>query len=515
MDDVGLSNHGVYHGEDTMDELATVKVPIVGKYKGTHTLVDARDLARVSQYNWGKRVHYVCSADVGTTLHQFIMGPRPAHIPDDYVIDHKLRDMLDNRRSMLRWVSISFNAWNREIKGSSVYKGVSLNKKTGKWVAFFKGTNLGSFDNERDAGRMVARAALAEYEWAADCDLISRHFSNDEIQEMINEGRPEKLVRALPKGVSYHTKSKKYVAQHKHQGKYTYIGLYTTVSEAKAAYDNHVAIVKNKEWNDHLQTDITYDADGHAVIELSGKKGRGLWTQVPTQLWHVLTFKTKVHLVDNKYAYGRWKSKAMALHNIIWKLLHPHHVKKKGYSIDHRDPSATLNNLESNLRYVCQGDQDRNKQKRGKGMYPGVAFATRLQMWKGQLRVNGVLHRTPYMKCEHACARALNEIRLRVLGKDAMLNTIQSDCSDCHHCNNPAEPKKPSNPFNYKWIIPANDKWRGCIMAKGVIHSISCGPCIHDVARKTNSLRLEKLGPTAALNKIMSDCSDCPHCNKC
>ncbi len=65
----------------------------------------------------------------------------------------------------MRLATHSQNCYNKKIrkKGTSKYRGVSLERKTGKWRAkiYFNGKymNLGSFEIEEDAARAYDAAA--------------------------------------------------------------------------------------------------------------------------------------------------------------------------------------------------------------------------------------------------------------------------------------------------------------------------------------------------------------------
>jgi hypothetical protein len=432
MGDVGLSNQHIYHGEDAMD-LTPVNVALDGKAKesGMCAIVATCDIERVKQHTWDLIGRYVVNRKVGT-LHAFIMGERPSDIPENYVIDHKFRNRLDNRRHMLQWVSGSYNRWNREITGSSVYHGVYW--QSGRWMAFFCGKFLGRSDVEREAGRLAARAALAAYPWAAESDLITRHFNEKEIKDMIAEGSTPP-TRELPAGIT--------LCDNKYRLTYKSVvrGHYDTPEEATRAKEAIVREEFEKDWSEHLANEVTYDKDGHAVIELVGEHGKGKFTKVPTRFWHMLTFK-RSWFVSQGYASGRWKMPGscgppsrMHLHAVVWGLLNPNHVKIKGHYIDHVIPEEILNNLETNLRYACQDVQSRNKKKRGFGSYNGVIYIKASNKWLGIVMVKGVSMRTPRVSCEHHCARLLNALRIKHLGPDTPLNTILSDCATCPHCS--------------------------------------------------------------------------------
>lgn len=94
--------------------------------------------------------------------------PNPLNLP---IVDHKNRNVVDNRIENLRWCNQSQNLLNRvKSKGtSSKYKGVHHNAamKTKKWIAhaFFEGKfyKLGSHESENEAGEAYNKFAKENY----------------------------------------------------------------------------------------------------------------------------------------------------------------------------------------------------------------------------------------------------------------------------------------------------------------------------------------------------------------
>jgi hypothetical protein len=94
-------------------------------------------------------------------MHRLVMQE-----PEGFIVDHKNRNGLDNRKANLRLATHSENVWNSRTvcsQCSSKYRGVSLNKKTNKWYAAIRynchEAFLGSFDNETDAAKAYDAAA--------------------------------------------------------------------------------------------------------------------------------------------------------------------------------------------------------------------------------------------------------------------------------------------------------------------------------------------------------------------
>jgi hypothetical protein len=95
-------------------------------------------------------------------LHRLFFYLHHGYLPE--LVDHKDRNPQNNKINNLRELDDSQNAMNSNKRKSyknksttSIYKGVSWNKKTKKWRASlrFKGKPfyLGSFDSEDDAGQ--------------------------------------------------------------------------------------------------------------------------------------------------------------------------------------------------------------------------------------------------------------------------------------------------------------------------------------------------------------------------
>jgi hypothetical protein len=138
--------------------------------QGYMALVDDEDYDRVSQFKWHARVQrhtvyvgrsvYSGGRHTVMYLHRFILDA-----PRGIEVDHTDGDGLNCRRSNLRLADRVLNNGNRAktVRGSSPYKGVSLNACSGTWRAKirFQGTNigLGFFRDPIDAARAYDAAA--------------------------------------------------------------------------------------------------------------------------------------------------------------------------------------------------------------------------------------------------------------------------------------------------------------------------------------------------------------------
>jgi len=132
--------------------------------------IDVADAEWANQWTWrlGSRGYAVRAEGWQSTyrmfyLHRELLG---LVFGDDRQGDHISRDRLDNRRMNLRIVTKAQQQQNQpgHRDASSRYRGVSWNKRSGKWQASIrpnhKTVHLGYYASEVEAAE-VARAARA------------------------------------------------------------------------------------------------------------------------------------------------------------------------------------------------------------------------------------------------------------------------------------------------------------------------------------------------------------------
>lgn len=132
--------------------------------QGMVTLVDDEWFPILSKWNWYAQDSgwgYYAARDIGgrhskmhVYMHRYILMA-----PDEWEVDHKNGNKLDNQEHNLRILKPS---WNRSNKGpmaknTTGYKGVSFDKSRQVWIAHIqfqrKQYNLGRFTNKDDAAR--------------------------------------------------------------------------------------------------------------------------------------------------------------------------------------------------------------------------------------------------------------------------------------------------------------------------------------------------------------------------
>lgn len=162
------------------------------------------DYERVNQYKWHIWNGYPFSNELRCYLHHFVSGPRPRDVPEDYVLDHANRNEHDVSQPNLRWVSRSFNSWNRKHKSTEGYLGVRWNSLINKWTARFKGQHPGCFAEARDGFSAYAWAAVHEWPlWAPTSDILVGDglLTFKEMDEITTRAVPAPTpVRVLPDG---------------------------------------------------------------------------------------------------------------------------------------------------------------------------------------------------------------------------------------------------------------------------------------------------------------------------
>ena len=128
-------------------------------------VIDIEDFDRIKEWHWSlHKKGYVWgyrSKDEWILLHRLVLGESAGTHTD-----HKDENKLDCRKCNLRSCTNSQNLMNRgkQRNNTSGYKGVSWDKKVGKWFAYIwkdrKRINLGYYDDKRKAAIIYNEAAL-------------------------------------------------------------------------------------------------------------------------------------------------------------------------------------------------------------------------------------------------------------------------------------------------------------------------------------------------------------------
>lgn len=136
--------------------------------QGQVAIVDDEDYDYLSQFKWHARrddnTWYAIHSDringriVETKMHRLVLPP-----PDGFLVDHKNRNGLDNRRCNLRIATISQNTVNSPTRNKTGYRGVKHSTNPRWWEANIrvnrKKVYLGCFPSPEQAARAYDDAA--------------------------------------------------------------------------------------------------------------------------------------------------------------------------------------------------------------------------------------------------------------------------------------------------------------------------------------------------------------------
>jgi hypothetical protein len=235
--------------------MTTHEIPLPS---GHIALIDEEDWELVKPYKWhasgnngrSRKIVYVRTTiyrpsgkPIGIQLHRLIMGAAPG-----VQVDHIDHNALDNRRGNLRICTPGQNNANQRVKrnNSSGYKGVSWHKGTGKWLARTRLAGqeqyLGLFDDPWEAAQAYNAAVQAI--WGPFALINERRLTAEEIEiqrEVLNLPQIANPLRTNNrsgyKGVCWHKKTGKWVAQINIDGRRKHLGLFDNPWEAAQAYN--------------------------------------------------------------------------------------------------------------------------------------------------------------------------------------------------------------------------------------------------------------------------------------
>jgi hypothetical protein len=391
---------------ETGEQYERYKVEMTGK-KGGVTYISPGDAQRVTK---GVHIRSGYATLATGKLHAFILGKRPDHIPEDWVIDHKDRDKLNNCRENLRWVSPAFNAWNIDRsdrkQSHSQYPGVSKSCSVVKtWRArAVGGHHIGFYLTEREAAEAAAKSLIRQFgEWAATSDLLvgdaAGKFTTKEMRNMILD-----MVEAgdeAPETKSYPSCVKPVGSLFRAKCRDVDLGIFLTVSQAADAVTAFKKRTLEKKWTEHQKRDIVRDESGLAIIKLSGSRAAGLCAIVDDELWHRLTFRGS-WCYDGTYAICN----RVRMHTVVYSHHNESYQIGRESQVDHIDPESKLDNRISNLRIATNSQQAQNKQKRNDCTSKHIGVYKRLGRtgWAGEVRRGSDRHRKWFKSEEEAAA---------------------------------------------------------------------------------------------------------------
>lgn len=215
--------------------------------KGYVAQVDDTDFDELNKYKWfvvvGKTNVYARRKlnDGAGVRRELLMHRSILQPPDSNThVDHIDGNGLNNQRCNIRLCTPAENTRNsRSIAGSSsAFKGVSWNKARKKWKATISLNgglkHLGLFENENIAAAAYNYAAKIIFGKFARLNDVCPLFLPVNLDNIILRDSNTSGFR----GVSFHKKAQKWVAQIENRGGNNYIGLFSTPEEAAVAYDN-------------------------------------------------------------------------------------------------------------------------------------------------------------------------------------------------------------------------------------------------------------------------------------
>lgn len=382
--------------------------------------VSKEDYNNVMKYKWYKTHEgYAISKKARTTMHQLILGKSK----EGYVIDHINHNKLDNRRNNIFFNTIDGNCQNKvkSKKTSSKYLGVSWNTERKKWCAASGRKFLGHFTDEKEAAIKYDTYVLLKYgKHASTNKLITfDEVKNNDINSLFTVKQrilPENIrikrniyeIRISYKNILYRAQEKNIEdAQNK-------------LLEFKKTIEE----VKNKEHIQHLNTPITRNKNGQAILVIRNKDGKQIdETIVDENRWHELVQFSWVR-TKKGYYIARINGKQIQLHRYLLDA-------KDGDIVDHINNNGndvsinTLDNLRINTN--TGNSHNKSKNKNASSKFYGVSYKKSINRWRASISKEHIEYYLGCYKIEIQAAIAYNIKAKELYNNFANLNIIPEE----------------------------------------------------------------------------------------
>lgn len=404
-------------------EQGTIKIPLINLHRQIvrYAIADLTMAPMLLQYSFhavkAKRLrtpeaYYACSSK-NINMHELVMSEKA---PPGYLIDHKNRTPLDNRRANLHFITSADNNHNRsKMSGtSSSFYGVHWSTREQKWVATINlnGSRyrLGHFDVEELAARVFDAHAILFYGKNARTNetldpisemLISTNGISDDW--MVSYGRKVlpflNKIKRNPDG--------RYPINFRH-------GELILNEEAETVAE-YLALKEQFRFERSKMLEIQRNHEGLAVVR-ANHKGGIVECIVDDEVWRDISGHTFVY--SEPYMSISIGGKPKGLHCFIYK----HYIGDipPGFTVDHHDSSRPLDDRLSNLRPATKPLQSHNQKKRVNsiGQYKGVNYM------KGKFHTFVGHQSHGVYDTEEEAAHHANQLFITIYGDQARLNII-------------------------------------------------------------------------------------------
>lgn len=423
----------------THEENNMLFIPLCNRYKNIveYTCSEFTNFDKLCIHSFSRiitrnnKIYVQSSEKTGNKYIQEIIFGRKAM--KGHKLDHRYSNGLDNRSSMIRELTDSQNAANREKyidNATSIHKGVSKSGK--KWAVHIDKTFIGSFTTEIEAAKVFNIHAVHIYRNTVPLnkDAEGRNLISDkEIEDILENGVPEeyvkkeKPIRDLPKNIK--KEGQLYIYDIR-VNKKRYYKSFKTLEETEQKLNELKLTLKNKKLEEKKDIEKSIyeyrNKNGFAVIRTYDKEGNinGVF-EVDDEDWYKY-----IHFnwwLRGKYAAGNVNGEKWDLHLFIYRDADPEYENKEDdETVDHSDGEES-NCRRVNLKLATFSQQQQNRRINKKSLFPYTGIIIQNGKFYTQCKIAGEdIRKGPFKFLEDA-ARMYNSIVLEH-DKNARINLI-------------------------------------------------------------------------------------------